>query len=157
MTLKYLSDSVTEKMAKNDYLNTWQSFPTKYDTRILFYIHRYYVAYYCFSTKRHTVLYMLHHVYVCILQGFSNYLFNWYLEKGNIRKLLDCSSRSSLSEAECNNKLTEFLQAHPKIAWMHQIRTGRDYQLYNCHLIFTLSTNTVISTGNECCRLYFIW
>nr|XP_039249064.1 nuclear pore complex protein Nup133-like [Styela clava] len=57
-------------------------------------------------------------------QGFSDFLFNWYLERGKYRKLLECASSNALAIADYNDRLAEFLSSHPKIAWLHQIRTG---------------------------------
>jgi len=53
-------------------------------------------------------------------QGFSDFMFKWYMERGEYRKLLACCDDSPSGQ----DALSAFLLAFPKLAWMHQLRTG---------------------------------
>ncbi|XP_076802296.1 nuclear pore complex protein Nup133-like [Clavelina lepadiformis] len=55
-------------------------------------------------------------------QGFAKFLFNWYLERKEYRKLLSCCDDDMTNQQE----LKVFLKHHPKLAWMHQVKSG-DY------------------------------
>nr|XP_002124857.3 nuclear pore complex protein Nup133-like [Ciona intestinalis] len=52
-------------------------------------------------------------------QGFSEFLFKWYIEHKEYEKLLSCCENSPIQ----NQQLTKFLNSHPKLAWMHQIQS----------------------------------
>lgn len=55
-------------------------------------------------------------------EGFASFVFNYYYDNGCHEKLLNCCDGSN-SEA-LQNELSGFLQNHPKLAWMHQIKRG---------------------------------
>lgn len=54
------------------------------------------------------------------LQGFSDFVFRWYLETGKRGKLL-CQGAG-----QQGGELARFLQDYSSLAWLHQINT-RDY------------------------------
>lgn len=52
--------------------------------------------------------------------GFCEFAFNYFLDNGQHRALLNCCG----NDQNLNNQLQDFLAAHPKLAWMHQTRTN---------------------------------
>nr|CAB3264503.1 nuclear pore complex protein Nup133-like [Phallusia mammillata] len=62
-------------------------------------------------------------------QGFSEFLFKWYLDRHEYRKLLACCGDDATERH--HDQLTSFLTAHPKLAWMHQVRRGKYLDAHN--------------------------
>lgn len=57
---------------------------------------------------------------ITFLQGFSDFVFRWYLETGKRGKLL-CQGGG-----QQGGELARFLQDYSSLAWLHQINT-RDF------------------------------
>lgn len=51
-------------------------------------------------------------------QGFSDFLFKWYLDEGKRGKLLSQPSSQ-------HSELTKFLSDHESLSWLHHINTGK--------------------------------
>lgn len=65
-------------------------------------------------------------------QGFSDFLFKQYLDKGKLKQLL------SFSE-DFPRQLSAFLEPHDSLSWLHHTAT-KEYAKVHCHCPFCVRT-----------------
>lgn len=56
--------------------------------------------------------------------GFVDTFFTWLLERGKFRQLLYYTTCNAIASEEFTNRAAEFMSSHPRINWLHQIKTN---------------------------------